>query len=134
MSEALQGGAIFNALDGTELAKAVTAQILPKIKEQLEADSNFAGHVTYPVVEWEWELTVRAYPHEPGSFRAKAAGKLAAPKVTIVRGSRLVDSSDDNNTPDAVRVESGIPVTRPEKTSAGVMADVKQPLQERRGG
>ncbi len=127
-----QGGAVFNALDGAELAKSIVKQIEPAIRAQMEADANFKEHLTYPVVEWEWTLVVRAYPHEPGSFGAKAQGKLAQPKVTIVGASRVVDSSSDENTPDAVRAEAGIAVTRPQKTSAGIVADVPQPLQERR--
>src|SRR5260370_12324949 len=63
---------VFNALNGIELKKL----ILTEVQKRLDNDGDFRVNLSYPIVSWEWELTVRVYPRDPAEFVVKAAGAV----------------------------------------------------------
>ncbi len=118
----------FNALTGSEIIDA----ILKEFREQLEADDNLQGSLTYPIIEWTGELRFRAYPRTPEKFEVKAAGQLVEYAKTengevpafsqkelgrpVIVEAKIKTIVDQENPPDMVREQHGLPVSMPEKS------------------
>jgi len=109
---------LFNALNGAEVKEIILADI----RRAMEDDMQFQKHLTYPKVEWTWQLTVKASPTEPPQFRQQAEGEItvkqAEPEVTVLSGGRSVTKSAeqaDAQAPDEARRDGGLPVPSPTK-------------------
>lgn len=118
---------VVNALTGEE----VLTITLEDIKRKLNQDMDFHGHITAPIVEVAWNVVVSVYPREPMTKIYKGDVKSgetpAADEVPVTKdfGSKWTcDSSENAKTPDGVRTDFDLSIPTPEKTSAGVTADV----------
>lgn len=114
---------LFNALNGAE----VKAIILREIDQAMEADEQFSKHLTYPLVEWEWQLKVKAH-QESGEFQASADGAVAVkqtePMAVVLKGGRSVMKSEalpESQAPDEVRAEADLPVLTATTTQVGMV-------------
>jgi hypothetical protein len=54
----------YNALNGREVIEI----LLTELRRQLEADTRFSQHQTFPLVAWEWKCAINQYPNEPAKF------------------------------------------------------------------
>jgi hypothetical protein len=131
---------VFNAIDGEELRKI----ILRDLDKELSLDGDFRQHVTYPVVEWTWKLTMKVIARDQevdreisGSIRQfDPESKLALPipdeekpRIISVQGSRSIG---EKVAPDKVREQQKMPVTVPTKV-AGLGTFDKAEEREPRG-
>ena len=114
----------FSALTGDEIREIV----LKQISEKMESDTSFAPHLTYPVVEWEWTLSLRSYParddkgiHLQTEGRAESTGTLP-PLAEDPLTSELTEGHK-TDVPDETREEFGIPVTTPARNPQGRFVD-----------
>ena len=73
----MAGARMFNGLNGTEVA----AKILQEVEQGLSQDGRFARHLVYPLVRWEWRLSLEAYPQDTGAVVVKAGGEVTGPEV-----------------------------------------------------
>ncbi len=119
---------IFNALNGTELKKAILADV----EREMDLTGEFRNHVTYPWVKYTAHLTLLSYPKqamdaEPGIkitakdvlWDAKEA-QAVGPEVPEVVLDLKVDGVVD--IPDQARVDSGQPIPT-QALAAGVLID-----------
>lgn len=114
---------LFSALNGQEVEHI----ILSEIRKAMDADEQFRQHLTYPKVEWEWEVRVKVHDQENGEFSVSIAGavnvKQTEPLITVLKGGRQVTKTSEDQVgvqaPDEARQDAGIPML--EKTEfAGV--------------
>ena len=61
-------------LNGLELKEA----ILQEVRGKLDRREEFRLHLSYPKVKWDWQLTVRASPREPGTFNVAVGAQIGA--------------------------------------------------------
>lgn len=114
---------VFNAIDGEELRKI----ILRDLDKELSMDGDFRQHVTYPVVEWTWKLTMKVISRDKPVERdlsgkiiqADPETKLSIvipddekPRVLSVQSSRAIG---EKVAPDKVREQAKMPVSVPTK-------------------
>ena len=118
---------LFNALTGRE----VKAIILREIAKAMDQDEQFASHLTYPLIEWDWTVNLRAFAQENSEFKTEASGKITVsqpePVTVQLAGARSVTKSDDHpegQAPDEARREAGLPVTSVEDTRVGPVEKV----------
>lgn len=123
----------FSALTGLEIIDIYCK----KLREAMEGSDDFAGHLTFPVVEGELVLTFRSYPGRNSvtpivlNVDVKAQGEGELPELgEPITGTLKVELVTD--TPDAERVKHGMPVTRPEMRNGRYVdvATVEKPLPE----
>jgi len=113
----------FNAINGTELKKI----ILTRIQNQLNADTRFGHHLTYPQMSWRFKLAINVYPSEPSSMEVeigpetvKAPGAELLPadtphvEIDIGGGSDITAPVPGGQTADAARREAGLAVPAPQ--------------------
>lgn len=118
---------IFNALSGTELKKAILADI----EKEMDATGEFKQHMTFPWVRYEATVKILAYPKqaldaEPG-IQLHAVGEMVGEGVENLPGEapetildlRILDTID---TPDKARVTSNQPIPT-QARAAGVLID-----------
>jgi hypothetical protein len=60
----------YNGLTGLELKKL----ILRVLEKELEGDTNFSQHMTYPQVTFEVKVEIEAYPRSPAKSKVMARG------------------------------------------------------------
>jgi hypothetical protein len=96
----------YNALNGREVMEIILSQI----RRNLEADTRFSQHQTYPLISWRGKVAFNVYPNEPNKFDVDlGGGTLGDPKA-----------AEDPNLKEAqVDIEIGSDVTAP----AGQTAD-----------
>jgi hypothetical protein len=100
--------------------------LLKELRRQLEADTRFSQHNTFPLVSWEWKCAINVYPNEPGKFEVHvglknitASGvdpeevKNYIPEVQIDLGDHREVTAPAGETADAARRDVGIPVPTP---------------------
>lgn len=107
----------FNGLNGRELAKILVVEL----ERALNADTRFSQHLTYPLVSWQWKISIKAYPNEPPEFQVEigpksigypeAANSLA--EVEINLGASREVTAPVGETADSARRDAGIPVPSP---------------------
>ena len=74
---ALQSDRPFNALNGLEIKKS----ILNQISRQLDADTRFSHHLTYPRISWAWKLAIDIFPNDTDKkFESQTDGTILPPK------------------------------------------------------
>lgn len=115
---------VYNALNGNELKTIIFNQI----KAALDNDTQFSQNRTFPVVEFNWNVTIKAYPLEPPEQTTKGAGVITQvdktsnePKVIPTEESKSVEvaleggkTTDETKFPDKVREEEeGLEVRTP---------------------
>lgn len=117
---------VFNALSGTELKKAILAEL----DKEMDLSGEFRSHVTYPWVKFDANIKILSYPKqdmnaEPltvavasGELSTGAAVDYSVPVVTVaeINTQKIID------TPDQARIETGQPVPT-QATVAGVQVD-----------
>jgi len=117
---------VFNALDGSE----VKAIVLREIEAAMSANEQFGKHLTYPLVEWTWEIRVKAHAQENGEFGAASefttAVKHVEPVALVLSGTRRVtrmtpEDPGDKQTPDQARADAGLPVPEVVGTPLGLV-------------
>lgn len=117
---------VFNALDGSE----VKAIVLREISAAMDANEQFSKHLTYPLVEWKWEINVKAHAQDNGQFGALGefgtSVKHVEPVALVLSGGRKVtrmtpDDPEDRQAPDQARAEAGIPVLELTDTPLGLV-------------
>ncbi len=126
-------GRIHNALTGLELKAA----ILVDIKEALDADIRFEAHLTFPIVDWDWDLKIQAYPVAQPEMRLKVEGEIqnweliaqikktaVPPVVEILKKARKV--GPEGQAPDEVRVQTGQGVSVPMKSNIDVTFEMME--------
>ena len=117
---------VFNAINGAELLKI----ILKEFQEQGELHDEFNESITFPIVEWEGELRMRAYPRTPSEFTVKLGGEIVHFEKTddgekpafkqaelerpIEVELKIENIVDNENPADKVREDNGLPVSMPE--------------------
>ena len=106
----------YNALNGRELR----AILLAEIANAFDQIHDFTSEaVTFPVVRWEFKLTLQAYPREPQTLEVQKSGERIATDATDheranaqpfeIEGADAVGSSE--MTPaDLARQRAGLPV------------------------
>lgn len=108
---------LFNALNGQELKKIIMQQV----ERALDEDFHFRQHLTYPVVSFNWNLVVSAYPLQPPEFKIGAEHDIvAAPKGEEIPmpkpeeiGTFELGGRSKIDTPNQAREESGQAVPTP---------------------
>lgn len=117
---------VFNALDGSE----VKAIVLREIANAMDQNEQFSNHLTYPLVEWKWEIRVTAPAQENGNFGAGAefstAVKTVEPVALVLSGGRKVTRISEEQpaeiqAPDQARAEAGLPVLEMTDTPLGLV-------------
>ena len=121
----------FNALNGTEVKKA----ILKEIERHLDNDFRFRANVAYPLISWRWKLAANIYPGEPANWDVNVGPvtQLAPPnedgkrppmpqdgdpvvEVDLQGGSTVGAGSQlGGQTPDALRRDAGLPLPSPRR-------------------
>lgn len=111
----------FNALSGMEIKRAILADLT----RQLDGDTRFSQHLSYPLVTWKFRLAVDAYPPEIGKFEINLQGKVSSsnprpiddeeeePIEMDFKGGRSVLAPAGGQTADAVRRDTGQAVPAP---------------------
>jgi hypothetical protein len=109
----------YNALNGREVMEI----ILSEMRRQLEADTRFTQHNTYPLVSWQWKLAVNVYPNEPNKWEAsvgpktigdpEAANDPNLAEVQIDLGTSRDVTAPAGETADSARRDGGIAVPSP---------------------
>jgi hypothetical protein len=112
---------VFNALNGSEIKEMV----FNAIRRQLDNDTQFTQNRTFPVVEWDFTLTIKAYPMEPPTQTTKVQGAVqqidshTQQEVKVQEEpSAVIDvaegkSIEETKFPDKTREEAGLEVTKP---------------------
>ena len=130
-------GRVFNALNGQELKDLILADI----RKELDADPRIESHLTFPVVEWTWELKIDAYPVAEPHMEIEAKGSVGTEEAVekarkaqtaekiIVKGTRKV--SPEGQAPDEARAEVGLPISVPTPTKDGVTFDMMEAPQRK---
>jgi thermostable 8-oxoguanine DNA glycosylase len=126
----------FNALNGRELANAIAIEVA----RAMDNNEQFRTHLTFPIVEWNWTLTVKAYPIEAQEIVVQAGGRGANeeelkkvldeavlradknPAVLIIEGEQ-----ERTDTPDLIRDKAGLEKTAPQRISG---VTVEAPIQK----
>ena len=117
----------YNALNGQELKKIVLAEVERAI------DNSGLFHIsrTFPVVDWSWNLKIKAYPQEPaeeeiGLSRREAVAPVPDHGQTVeeeLKGGR--EEVGKAVAPDAVRTEEKLPVPKPqERPGVGIVDSI----------
>lgn len=115
----------FNALNGSEALEV----IMGKIREKLVATGEFKQHVTLPLLKFEFDVRVWAYPKNdlngaPGIVANTTVGELnpADPKVDPNAAPTVaVSTGDILDTPDKERVAAGLEIPRAQSSAAGIV-------------
>lgn len=125
---------LFNALDGSE----VKAIVLREIETAMDLNEQFGKHLTYPLVEWQWEIRVKAHAQENGQFGAEGelatAVKHIEPIALVLTGGRKVtrmseSDPEERQAPDQARAEAGLPVLELTDTPLGLVDAPKSAFQ-----
>ena len=109
----------YNALSGKEVKEI----ILSEMRRQLDADTRFSQHQTFPLVSWTWKLAINVYPNEPSHFEAhvgpktigdpEVAGDPNLAEVQIDLGASRDVTAPAGETADSARRDGGIAVPTP---------------------
>jgi hypothetical protein len=107
----------YNALNGREVMEI----ILNEMRRQLEADTRFTQHQTYPLISWSWKLAVNVYPNEPNKWEASVGPKTIGDpeashelaEVQIDLGTSRDVTAPAGQTADSARRDGGIAVPSP---------------------
>lgn len=130
----------FQAIDGTELKRI----ILSEISKQMDKDSKFLRHLTYPVFSFAFNIVIHAYPMEPPEFnvegryrRAPAAGEIPKgdPEHIELEGRLDVDAPAEGGlAPDQARERAGLSVPMPAHAQLGksgtMTVDSREPMPD----
>ena len=107
----------YNALNGYELKKIV----LREVERAIDNSGVFHISRTFPVVDWNWTLTIKAYPQEPAEDQIAISGHEAVGPVPD-HGQMIDEELKGGRTevgkviaPDAVRTEEELPVPKPQE-------------------
>lgn len=123
---------IFNALNGEELIKVISAEVTSSVRVALENSGEFRTHNTFPWVKITYGVQVLAYPQQNTGDepKIKVEGKidinsgppneeakiLPEPIKVVIEDGKLI------NQPDKARIDAGLPIPTI-APAAGVMVD-----------
>lgn len=114
---------LFNAINGIELKQ----MILKQVEEQLSKDRCFRQHLAYPIVEWQWQLKIKAYPGDQPEVELQHSQKIqqideqtkkavepspSAKPIEIKRAGEVSVEGKDGIPADQAREQFGMPVKR----------------------
>lgn len=129
----------FTPLNGDEVKK----MILKEIEKDLDQDADFRQHLTYPTIEWEWQLKITCQQRESQDVARTITGKAITvdketnqelpPQADDKPRSRLLKRNRAVTTPDKERIKSNLPVNVRENIPGVGMHDVPQRGIEGRG-
>ncbi|MFH1741008.1 MAG: hypothetical protein ABIH23_18555 [bacterium] len=117
----------YNALNGHELKKIV----LREVERAMDNSGIFHISRTFPVVDWNWTLKIKAYPQEPaedevGVSRHEAVGPVPDHGQSVeeeLKGGR--EEVGKAVAPNAVRTEEDLPVPKPqERPGIGIVDSI----------
>ncbi len=126
---------LFNALNGQELKKIIMQQV----EKAIDEDFHFRRHLTYPIVSFNWNLIVSAYPLQPPEFKIGAEHDVvAAPKGEEILAPTPeqiktfeFEGGSKIEAPDAAREESGQAVPAPTLVGRkGEQVVVERPFEQ----
>lgn len=133
---------VYNAINGAELIDVLCKDL----RETLSQDSNFRQHITFPELQYEISVSIKAYAQEKASTTVvkgsvatvvKETNKpVALPPDAKPRAIQVNKKATDQSRPDALRAGKGIPVNRV-KTIPGLGSfeeGVIEPRSTREGG
>lgn len=120
----------YYALNGREIIEVVTGEV----KQYMEKSGDFPAHRTFPEVSWKWQIEFTVYPAEPPSVKVKGEGLTRAddpkgePVPVKLEGGR--GGIGKSVAPDQVRVEAGIPLSKPvTKAGMGTVDELMKSLE-----
>lgn len=123
---------VFTAVNGKELVD----MILLDLKAKLLQDMDFEEAVTFPVVEYDCTLAIRAYPwrtekwvdkSKSGRIGDEPAEHLGEPITAEVTAQEIIDKE---NPPDRARESRDMPVMIPGKSPTGGKYYVDRPQRK----
>lgn len=112
---------LFNALTGSEVRQI----ILNEIARAFDQQPDFRPHITFPEIEWTWELRIKTYPREPGTLTMNGGAQYveqsalgpdgtvdhggAEERTVVLSGERAV--TRDTQAPDEARLDNEMPIS-----------------------
>lgn len=93
----------FHALTGPE----ITEIIVREVRRALETSGEFRNIYSYPQIDWEWTLSLRAYDRDHNLIPIETSGRVknaeASKRIILEHEREFIER------PDAVREELGLP-------------------------
>ena len=115
---------VFNALGAQEF-KAI---IMKSIERGFDESGEFADHLTFPKVSWDFRLEVKVYPSASPDRVVVAKGQIERSPVTEdqARTAKIVTFSQAAgiDTPDLAREQNALPIPTPKAGADGIVGDV----------
>lgn len=116
--------ALFNALTAPEFKQIVIDSILRAFDETGE----FASHITFPKVSWDFRLELKVYPSPIPEHTVLARGVIEKEPVSIEQSlaAKVItfQQKEGIDTPDLAREQAGLPIPTQAKGADGVQGDV----------
>jgi hypothetical protein len=121
---------VFIPLNGEELKK----MILKEVEKDLDLDTDFRQHITYPTVEWEWTLKLTCQQRTPATLEKQIAGAVVTVNPETKRElplppdakpvSKIRGRGKSITVPDKERAAANMPVLSPKHVEGVGVVDV----------